>query len=62
MMGAPSGWPATTAAVCHIAIDAIEAKLWVPVGDGQVRSLRCAPGNLFTPRELCIPGFNRCEE
>jgi hypothetical protein len=50
--------PATSAATCRAAVDAIAAGRWL--ADDPPAAMRCERGNAFAPGSDCIQGFN-CE-
>jgi hypothetical protein len=50
--------PATSAATCRAAIDAIAAGRWL--ADDPPAAMRCERGSAFAPGSDCIAGFN-CE-
>jgi hypothetical protein len=50
--------PATSAATCRAAVDAIAAGRWL--ADDPPAAMRCERGSAFAPGSDCIAGFN-CE-
>jgi hypothetical protein len=50
--------PATSAATCRAAVDAIAAGRWL--ADDPPAAMRCERGDAFAPGSDCIQGFN-CE-